>query len=157
MKASIEQFGAETMLSVADSLTSMSYDDKMGVLEKILLELGGDKFCLPKDGEDDIDLLLVEGHFYAPEDLVIHKMIGEDHRCHANSAACWAENRDNCLIVTGYALFNDIWMQHTWVMVGDVENGNEPTLVETTVLADEYFGVVLTPEQCEEFFENNWH
>ncbi|ELP5898612.1 hypothetical protein QTV49_000486 [Vibrio vulnificus] len=156
MKSSIEQFGMESMLSITDSPISMSYDEKMAVLEKILLELVGEKFCQPKEGEEDIDSLISEGLFYAPEDLVIKKMIGDDHRCHANSAACWAANRDNCLIVTGYALFNDIWMQHIWVMVGDAENGNEPTLVETTVLADEYFGVVLTPEQCRAFFENNW-
>ena len=78
-------------------------------------------------------------------------MRGEPCRCHSNSAACWDENRELCRICTGYALSKDgVWRQHSWVLT------NDGTVVETTEKRVQYFGYVMTEEECEEFLESNW-
>jgi len=48
-------------------------------------------------------------------------------------------------IVTRYALSDDgMWRQHSWVLVGE-------RLVETTEEREQYFGVVLSDGEAEEF------
>ncbi|HAS8541320.1 TPA: hypothetical protein I7730_16170 [Vibrio vulnificus] len=155
MKQAIENFGADGLSSDID-ITHMSYDEKLTWLEKVLLSFSGDRFTKPSSPEDDINELLSSGLCYAPEDLLVTSMPGEAHRCHANAAACWEANRETCLIVTGYALFNGTWMQHSWLMSYDPYSGDEATLIETTEKADDYFGIILTPEQCEEFLKHNF-
>lgn len=154
MKQSIQDFGAP-VVTLTNDVSFLSYDEKMEILKSSLLELGGERFSFPRAEEDDIDALITDGLAFAPDDLMIATMPGDDHRCHNNSAECWNVNRDKSLIVTGYALFDSTWMQHTWLMCGDVDNGSEPTLVETTEIADEYYGIVLNQEQCELFYQNN--
>ncbi|WP_318515703.1 hypothetical protein [Photobacterium leiognathi] len=125
-------------------------------LETILLEADGTTLSKPSIDEDEKDLI-EQGVFFEPDDLPIQIAKGADNRCHANTAACWDANRDKCVIATGYALFNDVWMQHSWLMLKSSNSEEEPTIIETTYAAKLYFGILLNNQQSEEFLYNNFH
>lgn len=154
MKAAIEDWGAPVINPKSLVSVGSDYESKIAALKEGLLSYDGELFCEPKGGEDDIDALLKRGLMYTPEDMLLDTMPGEPHQCHSNSAACWDANQQTCLIVTGYALFDDRWLQHSWVMTGD--DNNEPTIVETTIPANAYFGFVLSQVECQRFMDQNY-
>lgn len=115
-------------------------------LKKKLLEIGGWSVCIPGI-EPDLEKILSRGRRFPGKSRT---MRGEPCRCHENSALCWEENRELCSIVTGYALTRDgMWRQHSWVYT------NTGLVIETTVKRVQYWGYVLTEEECELFLENN--
>lgn len=152
MKQDIEVFGAPIITCRGNELAS--YERKMNILAESLVDYQGDLFAMPRSKEDDLDDLISSGLVYHREDCQLATMIGEAHQCHSNSADLWKLNQDACLIATGYALFDGTWQQHSWLM-GAESDSEIVMIVETTVIADCYFGVVLTPEQCEKFYEDN--
>lgn len=62
-------------------------------------------------------------------------------------------NQGRCSIATGYALSEDgLWRSHSWV----IQPMKRTVRVwETTVKRVAYFGVVLTDEECEQFWYDN--
>lgn len=115
-------------------------------LKKILLDIGGHA-CIIPNIEPDLQKILARGRRFPGRSRM---MKGEPSRCHSNSAYCWDENRELCKICTGYALSRDgIWRQHSWVL------HESRTVVETTVKRVQYFGYVMTEEECEMFLEDN--
>jgi hypothetical protein len=116
-------------------------------LKKKLLAIGGWAVCAPVI-EPDLMKILERGRKFPGKSKM---MRGEPCRCHSNSACCWDENRELCKICTGYALSKDgMWRQHSWVYT------NDGTVVETTEKRLQYFGFVMTDEECELFLENNF-
>ena len=116
-------------------------------LKKTLLDIGGWGAVIPAI-EPDLLSILKKGRRFSGSSK---SMKGEPSRCHSNSAACWDENRELCKICTGYALSKDgMWRQHSWVLT------NNGVVVETTEKRVQYFGYVLTEEECERFLESNW-
>lgn len=115
-------------------------------LEQRLIALGG--ICLVYRHEPDLELLLRRGKaFSEPVELVS----GEPHQCHLNVAQFWREHREDCAIVTGYALSEDgLWRQHSWLRQEDLATG-QSHLLETTISRVAYFGVVLTETEAEKF------
>ena len=111
-----------------------------------LLSIGGTSI---KDTfEEDAEKLLTRGIHFQPEDIDCLNM--EQSRCHRNTSYVWKGNKQ-FKIVTGWALHNDIWYQHTWLYR---EDDNE--IVETTpTIYDEYFGFILKEEESKEFYWNN--
>jgi hypothetical protein len=109
-------------------------------LKRILLGIGGWSVCLPSR-EPDLEAIVSRGQRFPGEAELIE---GEPCRCHANSAQLSLE-LPGSRIVTGYALSDDgMWRQHSWVLVGE-------RLVETTEHREQYFGVVLSDGEAEEF------
>lgn len=73
---------------------------------------------------------------------------GQPNRCHSNAADLWAEAKDRYRLVTGYALGDNQWVSHRWVI-------DDKNLYETTHRFDRYFGVELVPIMtCKFWFEN---
>lgn len=115
-------------------------------LKEILLDIGGWGACVPRI-EPDLDKILKRGGRFPGKSTM---MKGQPSQCHSNSAFCWDENRELCRICTGYALTRDgMWRQHSWILT------NDGKVVETTVKRVQYFGYVMTPEECEEFLLDN--
>lgn len=73
------------------------------------------------------------------------------NECHGNSASLWKKvGRDNgWKVVTGYGLGADgLWEPHSWLI-----DPKTKTIKETTVSRKAYFGVVLTAEETERWFD----
>lgn len=111
-------------------------------LKKILLNIGGERIVwLPNDPH--LDLVVKEGRSFSLDKR--KKVKGEMNRCHANTARFFLEKNYN--IVTGYALSEDRWLQHSWSFDGK-------RVIETTVPFDAYFGVVLSGIEIAKFVFN---
>jgi len=115
-------------------------------LKNKLLGIGGWAAIIPHV-EEDLEKLMSRGRKFPGRSRT---MRGEPCQCHSNSALCWDENRELCKICTGYALSRDgVWRQHSWVYT------NQGNVVETTEKRIQYFGYVMTLDECEEFFFRN--
>ena len=112
--------------------------DAMRKLHDRILTFGGDEVCMTAFDEDAQKILSRGQFFYGGS--YIRK--GQDCQCHCNSANLWNMNQGRCSIATGYALSEDgLWRSvRVW---------------ETTVKRVAYFGVVLTDEECEQFWYDN--
>jgi hypothetical protein len=116
-------------------------------LKKTLLDIGGWAAVIPNI-EPDLPKILKRGRRFPGRSKT---MRGEPSRCHSNSAACWDENRELCKICTGYALSQDgVWRQHSWIYT------NNDVVVETTEKRVQYFGYIMTIEECELFLDSNF-
>jgi hypothetical protein len=58
-----------------------------------------------------------------------------------NVARLWAEDPARYAFVTGYALSDSVWLPHSWLVAGT-------TLIETTTLAEVYYGFELPEEEA---------
>jgi hypothetical protein len=114
-------------------------------LTKMLLAIGGSRVDMPSI-EEDLKQLVERGRSSSIKNIEFMK--GRPSQCHENASLLWDANREICRIVTGYALAEGVWNQHSWCERGEV-------IVETTVRREAYFGSVLTPEECDEFYFNN--
>lgn len=114
-----------------------------------LLSFAGEETCLALDESNkEISDLLERGQLWYGDRITMMK--GEDSHCHQNSAACWNANKDKLAIATGYALTEDgMWRQHSWCVWG---KSRANRIVETTGKRILYFGVVLTPKECKDFY-----
>jgi hypothetical protein len=73
---------------------------------------------------------------------------GEERECHTNSAMLWSQNREDYVLVTGFALSEDgVWRRHSWVKT------NDGRLIETTIKRETYFGITLEEEGAEAFLQ----
>ena len=116
-------------------------------LKKLLLDIGGWAAIIPHV-EHDLEKILERGRRFPGKSKT---MKGRPSQCHSNSAACWDENKELCKICTGYALSRDgVWRQHSWVQT------NNGVVVETTEKRVQYFGYVMTEDECEQFLEDNF-
>jgi len=116
-------------------------------LKDILLNIGGWAACVPNI-EPDIEKITTRGRRFPGKSIL---MKGEPSRCHSNSAFCWDENRSECKICTGYALTRDgMWRQHSWC------HTNSGIIIETTVKRIQYFGYIMTEDECERFLLDNF-
>lgn len=120
-------------------------DPSLLPLKRKLLEIGGWSVCVTLDR--DLGKIISRGRRFPGKSTM---MKGEPSRCHSNSALCWDENRELCTICTGYALTRDgMWRQHSWILT------HEGKVVETTVKRVQYFGYVMTEDECEHFLYDN--
>jgi hypothetical protein len=73
---------------------------------------------------------------------------GKPHECHSNAADLWAKGTDKYRLVTGYALMDNHWVSHSWVV-------DDKKLYETTHRFDLYFGAELAPLLAFRFWVEN--
>jgi hypothetical protein len=114
-------------------------------LENILLPLGGESISFPKL-EEDLDKILTRGLIWTPKNRIFMK--GEISQCHRNTCRLWYANKDQVQIATGYALYDEKWIQHSW---GIQKN----RVVETTLPWEKYYGYVMTDEEANDFYFDN--
>jgi hypothetical protein len=113
-------------------------------LKQKLLEIGGWAVCLPVF-EEDYDKIMTRGRRFPRNKKMIR---GENNQCHNNSTFLWDEF--GYQICTGYALTKDgMWRQHSWCF-------HDNTVIETTVSRVQYFGFIMTHEEAEQFFWDNY-
>lgn len=113
-------------------------------LERTLLSLGGSK-VIWQDSDPQVALIAAQGQLF-PQSVELRP--GPPHYCHANAADLWARTPDRYKLVTGYALSDDTWWDHSWVIEGK-------TLLETTGRFERYFGVALVPFLAHKFWFDN--
>jgi hypothetical protein len=101
-----------------------------------------------------IELLLERGVVFPGEWRLYRRSSG---RCHYNSARLWAAQPELRQLATGFALGDDgCWRPHSWVLQ---PAKGKPPVIETTIKRLLYYGLVLTPEEAEPFWErerDNW-
>jgi hypothetical protein len=119
-------------------------------LKHQLHELGGR--YMPSPYEPHLDLILQRGQVF---DEPVEFVPGEPNHCHENVALMWKKDQEAFSIATGYALADDgWWRQHSWVIRKHPTAG-QARIVETTVLFERYFGVLLNDREAEAFWRNN--
>lgn len=126
---------------------------RLADLEKILLKIGGNSVCFPMD-EEDLSSLLKRGQDISGPP--VEEWDGQPNQCHANSGCFWdhfKKKRPKIRIMTGYALSDDLWRQHTWCLDEDETGGN--VIWESTGERDKYFGFIMSPAECETFVYEN--
>ena len=103
-------------------------------LEAKLLAVGGTRVVPSPDPH--IGLLIQQGRVIAGK--LPKKVRGRRSRCHHNVAFRYLDNPFTYEIATGYGLTaaDGLWRQHSWLWDGK-------RVLETTVVRDVYFGVVL--------------
>jgi hypothetical protein len=117
-----------------------------------LLEIGGWAVILPIV-EEDLEKLLSRGRKFPGKSITKR---GENCRCHSNSCLLWEANQDKLLISTGYALSDDgIWRQHTWCVWKPEGRQRSFKVVETTEKRVQYFGYIMSEEECQVFCDEN--
>lgn len=126
--------------------------EKMFVLRDKILKFGGEEFCMPITPDKDYERILERCEFFYGSS---YRRTGAPSQCHRNSCYLWQANkRDDVRIATGYALSEDgIWREHSWVVQ---RLATKWRVWETTVRRVAYFGYIMTPEECENFCEDNF-
>jgi hypothetical protein len=121
-------------------------DRKDTSLGQMLLAIGGKKINIA-DIEEDYDRILQDS--ITLNNPAIIMMPGEPSKCHRNSALCWEQNNHVTRIMTGYALLDNEWLQHTWLI------HDNDSVIETTLKRECYVGFILTKAETEDFFNEN--
>ena len=121
------------------------FAERWSQLEAKLLAYGGLHVLLQGNSELFAGRLLQRGQLFAEQ---VQLRPGKPNECHFNAATLWFRHTDNSKLVTGYALTDNIWFAHSWVIEGT-------TLVETTSPFDCYFGVILDPLEALKFWTGN--
>lgn len=113
-----------------------------------ILAFGGEEVCMPYI-EEDYTSIMKRSVFLYGDNAELKK--GLPSQCHYNSSCLWDSDRDNLVLMTGYALTDDgMWRQHSWCVYK--ESGK---IIETTEPRIGYFGFVMTPEESETFHFHN--
>lgn len=119
-------------------------------LEQKLLTYGGTRLIYRY--EPDLKKLLKNGDIF---NEVVEFVPGESRQCHGNTAHIWNENQDTFSIATGYALSEDnLWRQHSWLSGTNSITGQR-YIAETTIKRIKYFGIILSEEEAQKFYEMN--
>jgi hypothetical protein len=110
-----------------------------------LLTIGGTRVAVQAADTWSSSFILQGGKLLAFSAIVLKK--GRRNRCHDNSAALWKKKPQSYLLVTGWALNQDVWRRHTWLL------DKRGRVIETTVPQELYFGVILTDEEAQAFHD----
>lgn len=124
-------------------------EDENYNLIKHILSFAGEMVCMAHGFDSDLKPLLEYGVFtYGEDSLIIN---GKPSDCHANASKYFIKNKENALIMTGYALNKDgMWRQHTWCV--DKENYQ---ILETTSERFAYYGIAYDESNSLIFSKNN--
>lgn len=109
-------------------------------IDAVLLTHGGTRVVHQDDQYDGV--LARSGAVFRPKKVTLKK--GQERNCHRNSSGLYLLHHPAYRIATGYALLDDVWIRHSWLLAGD-------TIIETTTKFPLYFGVVLDDFQAARF------
>jgi hypothetical protein len=133
---------------VISKIIKESYDDLEIAIRNKLLSFGGDNIKFGLDSDEEQIRLLNDGKLFNGQ-IVFSK--GFPNQCHRNVADRYRKTVEKGFkIITGYALSDGIWVQHSWGFY-------KGTIVETTPISfDSYYGYELTEEESEDFCFSNY-
>jgi hypothetical protein len=136
IKTTIREFLNESVETLEDRLKAQ------------LLSIGGNDVKLGLDSEEEQNRMLNDGRVY---DEKVNFVSGIQSQCHRNVSDKYQKSaKHGFKIISGYALVNGVWLQHSW---GFNRNG----IIETTKIKfDLYYGYELTPDESEEFCFQNY-
>jgi hypothetical protein len=118
-------------------------------LKARLFSIAGQTVNIP-DIEEDLHNILTYGQLWTSKPTL---MRGKASQCHKNSCDLWYENKDKCVICTGYALSDDeIWRQHSWLIHIKPRSN---LVIETTIPRLAYYGFAMTYDLCVKFDNDN--
>lgn len=110
--------------------------------------------------EEDYDKLMSRGEIFDnrnsedPNYYQVDLIKGEPSKCHRNCAkfmdSLTSDDNGYYNLVTGWALLDNKWNQHTWIY--SIEDG---VVIETTLKRDVYYGYILNDKELEEFIFDN--
>lgn len=123
--------------------------NKETILQEKLLLFGGETVKLGLDSDEELDRMINDGLLF---DVDIVNLKGEIGQCHRNVADKYKRfSSGGFKIVSGYALSNSVWFQHSWGL------GTTGKIMETTGNKyDKYYGYTLNEEESEEFCYSNY-
>lgn len=118
-------------------------------LKTKLLSYGGKSVKLGLDSDDEINRMINDGILFDVDIVLLH---GQKSQCHRNVADKYKKlSSSGFKIVSGYALYDDEWVQHSW---GLNKNGD---ILETTGNEYQlYYGYILTDEESDDFCFYNY-
>lgn len=126
-------------------------------LERKLLNKSGNS--VKYTYEEDLDKLLEDGDFYLSDDYDDVNVVTIEmspSKCHRNCVEFYKNfienhSEEEIDIVTGWALNDGTWVQHSWIFFSfDWE------IIETTsVKRDMYYGIILKGKEVDDFLFNN--
>lgn len=133
------------LLHIFESLGFNTLKDK-------LLSLGGTD--VNEVYEENLSELLQKGVLFNPSKVVIVKM--DVSKCHSNSACFWGNytnehGKESLKIATGWVLDGEKWYQHSWLYQPKTNK-----IIETTHKRKLYFGYILSTEEAERFYFDNY-
>ena len=136
IKTTIREFLNESVETLEDRLKAK------------LLSIGGNDVKLGLDSEEEQNRMLNDGRIY---DEKVNFVSGIQSQCHRNVSDKYQKSaKHGFKIISGYALINGGWLQHSW---GFNRNG----IIETTKIKfDLYYGYELTQDESEEFCFQNY-
>jgi hypothetical protein len=121
-----------------DAFFEMFPDGKF--LKEKLLSIGGSRVAWMVV-EPHLSAIINNGQSFSTDKR--KKIEGATNRCHGNTAKLFLQ-KDNIKIVTGYALSDEVWRQHSWGYDGK-------KIIETTCLFEAYHGVILSGLDITQF------
>jgi hypothetical protein len=123
-------------------------------LEKKLLSVGGKVVVCCY--EEDLEKLLTRGQVFTPKKVNYKRM--RRSGCHANAGIFWnnyskEHGTDSVKIVVGWGLTerDQYWRQHSFIYLP-----KENKIIETTEKRQIYFGFILTEDEAEKHYFNNY-
>lgn len=116
-------------------------------LDKVVLAHGGNRVVLIDPPKTFVEALRDHARLSGGKAKFIE---GRVNSCHSNSAKIYSGDPKRYQIVTGLALNEEIWREHTWVR--DLKNKE---LIETTEPREKYFGITLSGEAAKDFVDLN--
>ena len=110
-----------------------------------LLVVGGERVVVQFGDQIHLNLAAERGTLQPVPGVV--RVRSARNECHTNCARLWREHPDRYRLGVGWVLDDGIWRCHTWLV------DKRGRVVETTFPREEYFGVVLDPEETTEFVD----
>lgn len=118
-----------------------------GDLKFKLLSIGGHGVKLGLDSEEEQIRMINDGRIY---DETVNFISGTPNKCHRNVSSLFRRSGNGFKIVSGYALIDDVWIQHSWGF-------DRNCIIETTKIKfDSYYGYELTLEESDDFCFSNY-
>ena len=122
-------------------------EEKVKALNKILLDIGGKNTNVIYD--EETENILIKGELFNYE---MKHHIGTPGQCHRNATDLWDNNKDRLILCTGYALYENMWYCHSWLI-----DTKDDTIIETNpVTYEKYYGITLDHEESVLFVNGIW-
>ena len=126
----------------------MNQQNNALILNNILLSISGYGTNIREDIL--LEQIVSKGNII---DKGVKRYLGVAGQCHLNSTYLWNKNRDIFQLCTGYALFENVWYCHSWLI-----DRSDDTIIDTNPTQYEiYFGYQMTNEESEAIFSFLWN
>ena len=125
----------------------MNHTNNVLTLNNLLLSITGYGTNIREDIL--LDNIISKGFIFNKR---VKRYLGVVGQCHLNSTYLWSQNKDKYQLCTGYALFQNVWYCHSWLV--DI---HDDMITETNPAEyEKYFGYILSIAESEWLFNFLW-